>query len=345
MNQNQQLPFISLIIPVYNGGETFQRCLEGVQATTYSHWECLVVDDGSTDQSRELARRSGARVMSSPAPRSGPAMARNVAAEVAQGAILFFIDADVLLQPETVGQMAAIFEAQPQVAACFGSYDDAPSEANFLSQYKNLMHHYVHQRANEDASTFWTGCGAIRREVFLAMGGFSSNYARPSIEDIELGYRLRAQGYRIRLDKQLQVKHLKRWTVRSLLLSDIRDRAIPWTRLLLEESELLNDLNLETTQRVSVVAAFIGIIGTLISPFHRRAIMLVALSITLLLTLNSSFYRFLADKKGLRFMVQALPWHWLYFTYSGLCFGFIWLSSKIKNIYKNHSGKTSTRQR
>ena len=112
-----------------------------------------------------------------------------------------------------MGRIAAAFQASPNLAALFGSYDDEPFESNFLSQYKNLFHHYVHQTAKVDASTFWSGCGAIRREVFLAIGGFEENYRRPTIEDIELGYRLKKTGHRIRLLKELQVKHLKRWEI------------------------------------------------------------------------------------------------------------------------------------
>ena len=122
----------------------------------------------------------------------------------------------------------------PGLAAAIGSYDDAPGETNFLSQYKNLLHHYVHQTGNPEASTFWGACGAIRREVFLTMGGFNEEYSRPCIEDIELGYRLKRAGFTIRLEKELQIKHLKRWDIVSLVKTDFFSRALPWTALILE---------------------------------------------------------------------------------------------------------------
>ena len=68
---------------------------------------------------------------------------------------------------------------------------------NFVSQYKNLFHHFVHQDASGTATSFWAGCGAIRRDIFLRLGGFNTAYKRPSIEDIELGYRLTRAGHRI----------------------------------------------------------------------------------------------------------------------------------------------------
>ena len=69
----------------------------------------------------------------------------------------------------------------PDMVALFGSYDDEPAETNLLSQYKNLLHHYVHQTSQEDAFSFWTGCGAIRRDIFMEMGGFNETYLLPSI--------------------------------------------------------------------------------------------------------------------------------------------------------------------
>ena len=78
----------------------------------------------------------------------------------------------------------------------------------------------------------------------LALGGFDEGYRQPSIEDIELGYRLKQAGHRIRLCKALQVKHLKRWSVVSLLKSDFFDRALPWTELILRDRRVINDLNL-----------------------------------------------------------------------------------------------------
>jgi glycosyltransferase involved in cell wall biosynthesis len=313
---------ISVIIPVYNGGAGFERCLEALAATTGAQWECIVVDDGSTDGSAALAGRFGAEVLHSPRPRMGPAAARNLGAQAARGDVLFFIDADVLVQPHTVAQVAQVMNEQPEIAACFGSYDATPAAPNFLSQYRNLLHHYVHQTGSEEATTFWSGCGAIRRSVFLEMGGFNVKaYPRPSIEDIELGYRLVAAGQRIQLVKSLQVTHLKRWTVKNILTTDIRDRALPWTRLLLRQGALVNDLNLQTGQRVSVALAMLSaffVFAAVITPLALLPWLFVSLA---LCWLNRRFYLFLMQQRGLGFVVCVLPWHWLYFVYSGVCFG------------------------
>jgi glycosyltransferase involved in cell wall biosynthesis len=248
-------PFLSVIVPVHNDPERLRACLASLAAAGAARYEVIVVDDASTDATRATAGEMGVPLICLE-DRVGPASARNRGAERAAGQYLLFIDADISVRPDTLEQVAAAFTADPALDALFGSYDTAPAELNLLSQYKNLFHHFVHQSGREDASTFWSGCGAIRRALFLEMGGFSAGYGRPSIEDIELGARLRGAGRRIALRKDIQVTHLKRWTFWGILRSDVWDRGVPWTRLLLRERSLPNDLNLRLSQRVSALFAW-----------------------------------------------------------------------------------------
>ena len=313
---------VSVIIPVYNGGDQLRRCLHAVQETHYQPYELIVVDDGSTDGSAAIATAAGARVIVGQPARSGPAHARNQGAAEARGELLFFVDADVMIRPGTIGHAVATMQAHPELAACFGSYDDTPSETNFLSQYRNLLHHYVHQISKREASTFWSGCGMIRRELFLQMGGFRTlTPGRPSIEDVELGYRLRAAGHDIYLEKLLLASHMKRWTLWNMLVTDVRDRAWPWTRLIVQAGSLPNDLNLQTSQRLSTAVAFLLLFALLllpIRPFIGGAFLLIGLP--LLIILNRGFYQFLRERQGGLFTVRAVFFHWLYFLYSGATF-------------------------
>lgn len=315
---------LSVIIPVCNGGDRFRRCLQHLAASDPAPEEVIVVSDGDSDGSWRVAEQFGARVMRIPTP-EGPARARNLGAFTAKGDILFFFDADIAIQEDTVGRISDAFQASPDLVALFGSYDDEPFESNFLSQYKNLFHHYVHQTAKVEASTFWSGCGAIRREIFLAMGGFEENYRRPSIEDIELGYRLRKAGHRIRLLKDLQVKHLKRWEVLSLLKADFKYRALPWTDLILKEGKFIDDLNTTLSCRLSVICTFL-LLASLMGAFWMPWLLIFTLVCMIgLLLLNQDLYRFFCKKRGLGFAVKTIPWHWAYFFYSGIAFasGFI----------------------
>src|SRR5262249_14448614 len=153
-----------------------------------------------------------------------------------------FLDADVCVHADTLARIERHFSEHPEVAAIMGSYDDRPASAGVVSQFKNLFHHYVHQHSRTDAGTFWAGCGAVRAAAFTAVGGFDETYTRPCIEDIELGIRLRRQGQRIELDHDVQVTHLKRWTLGNLVTTDVRDRALPWLLLMWRDRTLPNDL-------------------------------------------------------------------------------------------------------
>jgi len=265
---------VSVVVPVFNGGKDFDRCLGAVFRTDWPAFECIVVDDASSDKlTAEIARRHGAHLVCME-QRCGPAVARNTGVSKARGEIIFFTDADVLLHPDAMGRAVTALESDPDLAAVFGSYDDTPGHGSFLSRYRNLYHHWNHQVGNEEASTFWTGCGAIRREVFLEMGGFSSNYTRPSIEDIELGYRLREAGYRIRLLKTMLGTHLKQWKFRDMLLTDVFRRGVPWTELLLRYRSAPADLNLNLRARAATVSAALLLVIMLLLPLasHVKAI-------------------------------------------------------------------------
>jgi glycosyltransferase involved in cell wall biosynthesis len=311
-------PFFSIIIPVYNGAATLAACLESVYASDFTDWELIVVDDGSTDQSADIARLYGALLLSNNG-RWGPAAARNLGAGAARGRYLFFTDADCRLRRNTLSHAAAVLQSEPALDALFGSYDDQPAAPNFLSQYKNLFHHYIHQNSRPVATTFWTGCGAMSRATFLALGGFdAARYPRASIEDIELGYRLTQAGGLIRLAKNVQAQHLKQWTFTGLLLTDIRDRAIPWARLLRRLPHRPADLNLQTHHRLSVIALW-GLLLSVASGRKKGP----RLPRTLLLTggllwLNRDLYRFFYRRRGVWFTARAILWHWFYYGYGSL---------------------------
>lgn len=250
---------ISVVVPVHNGGADLEACLAAIARSSWPVHEIVVVDDGSTD---------GAvmRLSEPPAVRSfrldtrhGPAFARNAGAARAEGEILLFVDADVAIHPDAIAIASRRLAEDPELAAVFGSYDNHPVHTGFVSRYRNLYHHWVHQCGNTDSASFWSGFGAIRRAVFTELGGFDPAYIRPSIEDIELGTRLNRAGYRVRLEKNMFCTHLKRWTLPNVFRTDLFSRGIPWFRLLLKERGAPRDLNLKLNSRLATL--FAGLLG------------------------------------------------------------------------------------
>ena len=320
---------ISVIVPVHNGALVLPRCLESLSRSEYSAFEVIVVDDCSTDTTPQIVERYGARYLRTP-QNSGPGEARNLGARHAHGDILVFVDADVILPPQGLCLIGKDFRGDAELDAVFGSYDDEPAWTGFISQYKNLMHHYVHQISKEYASTFWSGCGAVRKSVFEEFGGFDAEtYTLPSIEDIAFGITLARNGRRILMDKRLTVKHLKRWTLRSMVRVDIWQRAVPWTRLVLVTRYLPNDLNLGKRSRLSSLLV-LSLVGALLLSLYailasRDSVIYLSLAaigliVLALLALNRKFYRFFLAKRGLWFAARAVVAHWFYYLYSGVTF-------------------------
>lgn len=311
---------VSIIVPVHRAGRLFQQCLEALLNTTPAPQEIIIVPDGESDFEWEKIRDLGVVVLNPTLSPKGPAHARNRGAAAATSDILFFTDADVIVPSDTIQQINTQFAAHPGYDALIGSYDDQPGQQNFLSQYRNLLHHYVHQISSFDASTFWGACGAIRRSAFHEIGGFDERFAKPSIEDIELGYRLRRSGRMIMLCKTLQVKHLKYWNARSIIHTDFFQRALPWTRLILQEKVFHNDLNLRYSHRISVGLVFILAASLIGSVFLPQILIFSVLIALILFSLNRDVYSFFLRKRGWFFLLQVVPWHWIYYSYSGLAF-------------------------
>jgi glycosyltransferase involved in cell wall biosynthesis len=310
------------VIPVHNGGRDFERCLRRLRDSFQAEYELIVVDDGSTDGSGALAAAYGAVVVRNPTPQ-GPASARNTGATTASAPLIFFLDADVAVHPETLRRVVARFDADPGLAALFGSYDDAPTAPGLVSQFRNLLHHYVHQQGTfvaeaRPARTFWTGCGAIRRQVFRDFGGFDRQlYRRPAIEDIELGYRLTRAGCRIVLARDVLATHMKRWTLHGVIRTDIFQRGVPWMLLMKRTRISETDLNVRQDQKLCVVVAGVMTLaaaGALAVPGLLGAF---AAGLALIVGLNADFYRFLAQRRGWGFALSALPLHYLYYCCCG----------------------------
>jgi glycosyltransferase involved in cell wall biosynthesis len=311
-------PRLTLIVPFHKGLPFLQQTLSAI-VPLHPGDELIIAADGAVDDCRPLAAAHGARVVEIEGPR-GPAVARNIAATVAMGDVLVFIDADVVASTDHVERLAQIFASDPTLGAVFGAYDEAPGAPGFVSQYKNLAHSFIHQKSGGPAKTFWAGFGAVRRSFYVAVGGFDERFERPSIEDIDLGYRLTGAGYRILLDPSLAVCHLKRWTLPSMIRSDVLDRGIPWTQLILRYGQFGGDLNVKNSYRVCVVVAYLGLAALALGLLDARFLWGIPSALAVLAYLGRDYYSFFLEKRGIGFVLRVFPLHVLYHLYNGLSF-------------------------
>jgi glycosyltransferase involved in cell wall biosynthesis len=310
----------TVVVPVYNDRSNLSRCLAALAESTYDHFDVLVVDDGSTEAIKPLVDRFGYRYFRIDGP-GGPARARNRGVEQVETEYVIFIDADVCVHPDAIERFMNDFTADPDLAAVIGTYDDAPAEPDFLSQYRNMFHHYTHCHSAGQVTTFWSGCGAMRRDVFLRHGGFDEQrYRCPAIEDIELGTWVSAGGGRILLDRTIQCKHLKHWSFSKVVKTDICQRGVPWIDLMLRSGKAVKTLNVTWSQRLSVGLVFAA--GTFVAAavWWPRALIGAAAAAIAVTLMNLRLYRFFASRRGLRFTAKSLLLHWLYFGCCGVSF-------------------------
>jgi GT2 family glycosyltransferase len=266
-------PRIGVIVPATDGPPTLARCVEAIRNSSDPPEEVIVVTEPAG---------------------AGPAAARNAGAKRATGDILVFVDADIIVHRDALGRIRETFGRDPSLNALFGSYDDEPGAIGAVSGFRNLLHHHVHQQAGGPAETFWAGLGAIRRQAFFEVGGFDqSRFSQASIEDVELGMRLVANGARIRLDPEIQGTHLKRWTLLGMLHTDFARRGVPWVALLLRSRTVPRHLNLGWTHRLSAVASLLALFAVV----RRRPRLLVGAALALV-GLNRSLYVLVLRRLG-----------------------------------------------
>jgi GT2 family glycosyltransferase len=316
---------LSVIVPFHKDLARLRPCLEAIRAAGSALpaeavlAEIIVAADGVIESPEAVAQQNGARVLSIAGPK-GPAVARTRAAEQASGELLVFIDSDVVVRRDALARLAALFQNDPAIGAAFGAYDEEPPDKGFFSQCKNLAHSFIHQRSNRDATTFWAGLGAVRAPVFAAVGGFDPRFAHPSVEDIDLGYRIRAAGFRIVLEPAIQGTHLKRWTFWSSIVTDIRDRGVPWTQLLNRYRSMRNDLNVTHKYRLAVVMAYALVLALLAAPWRPPLLLAAAALLAGLWMIDRPYYRFFANRRGLPFALAWFPFHIIHHLCNGLSF-------------------------
>jgi GT2 family glycosyltransferase len=255
-------------VPATDSPPTLSACLKGIESADEPPEELIVV------------RKGGA-----------PSSARNAGAQNASGDILVFVDADVVPHPDAFARIRRAFDDDEHLIGLFGSYDDSPAAPGTVSVFRNLLHHHVHQSSAGPATSFWTGLGAVRRDAFLAVGGFDPD--QRWLEDVDLGIRLSARGARIVLDPTVQGTHLKHWSLGEMVRTDFARRGIPWIDLMLRHKGTSTELNLAWRHRASAAVSVVAAVSAL-----RRKPRIAVSAFAALVVLNAPFYRLLLQRRG-----------------------------------------------
>ncbi len=280
-------PVLTAVVPATDRPPTLERCTTALAAGERPPDQLIVQESPEA---------------------TGPAAARNLGAARSAADILVFVDSDVEVHPDALARIERHFDAEPGLAAVFGAYDDRPAARGLTSRFRNLLHHHVHTTSAGAAETFWAGLGAVRRDAFEAVGGFDEErFPLASVEDIELGLRLRGGGGRIVLDPEIRGRHLKAWTPLSMVSTDFWRRGVPWTRLLLRHGGAGRALNLGRRHRASAAASVL-----LVAALALRRPRLALTTLLGTIALNRTFYALLARRGGPKLLVAGIGLHQLH---------------------------------
>jgi hypothetical protein len=229
----------------------------------------------------------------------------------------------VCIYPDTLTQFALALSREPEVSAVFGSFDTRSEAGGLTGQYRNLLAHYYHQQNAGPADTFWSSCGAIRREAFVEAGMFNEwHFPRRQIEDFELGHRIHRRGRQIVLHPEIRVTHLKNRTLREMISADLYDRAVPWMRLFggrPTTGRRRNARQRALKKRNTVLtwlALGLALGGTLA---HRPFLLLgTGIAVAFVLLNNRAQYRFFARERGIVFALASVPFDFLSYVVHGV---------------------------
>jgi glycosyltransferase involved in cell wall biosynthesis len=322
---------LSVVVSVRNGASTLGEALAAIRSSDLPResYEVIVVDDASRDGSVAIAARYADTVVRLSGRQSGPAYARNRGAELAGGAVLAFVDGDVIVRRDTLQRMLQMLDERLDIDAVSASHADSSGAQNFVSQYWNLLLRFGEQRHSARCAQFATGCGAVRRKAFFSAGMYDEwRFATACLESVELGERLLGTGHGVLLSSELKVTHLKRWDLGSVFQevwfrSRLLARSLGYSRMsTAAPSDVVFTLSRALTPAVALLATLMLAAAFVPTP-HTGAKGGVAL-LVLLLT-NLPVHRFYASARGLGFALLSAPLHTVVQIVSGLalCAGWI----------------------
>jgi glycosyltransferase involved in cell wall biosynthesis len=196
---------LSIIIPSFNAEKTLGPLLGSIGRSDFKDYEVIVVDDCSSDNTEAVFKCYPVKSIKLPV-NSGSAAARNKGAELAQGDILVFFDADIEIEPDTLGKIAGSFEKNPDIKVLVGTYSDEPVNKGDFPRFKALWFASLFDSKAVYTDSLEGFCTAIHKEVFKEVGGFNPFFKNSSAEDYELGCRLRRK-YKIHFAADIKVRH------------------------------------------------------------------------------------------------------------------------------------------
>jgi GT2 family glycosyltransferase len=210
----ERLPRVSVVVCTYDGGRTLDQCLRSLQALDYPDYEVIVVDDGSTDDTRAILQRFP-DVRAIHQPNCGLSVARNVGWNAANGAIVAYTDSDCFADPDWLTHL--VYQLERSSAAAVGGPNLTPEDGRLAACVAASPGQPTHILESDQVAEHIPGCNmAFRREALLAINGFDPVY-RKAGDDVDVCWRLQQAGLWISFAPGAFVWHHRRHTARAYL--------------------------------------------------------------------------------------------------------------------------------
>lgn len=285
---------------MYNSQETIGKCLDSIYNSDYprNKYEVIVVDDGSTDNSANLAGTYPCKLIKLN-KNGGPAAARNLGTKKSKGNILVFVDSDVAIGKKFLRSTIDCFN---EGVASLTAMNLKKTSSNFTTNFSNLLDHFTFLKSPQYVILPCTSYFAIKTEVFREIGMFNEKYKKPYVEDLELGLRLVKKGYKIYLNKQLKFEHMKK----HIFLGFLKNRFL---RSFYRIKCLLKEKNIKTTSShypSNILLLFLLLFFTGLGSLLNKAFFLLCFVLIILFFLNNfEFLKFLKEEKGIIFSIAS----------------------------------------
>lgn len=207
-------PRVSVVVCSYNGGATLEECLYSLSALDYPDYEVILVDDGSTDETPEIAARFPAvRVLRQ--ANQGLSAARNAGLYAATGEIVAYTDSDCFVDRAWLSHL--VYQLERSGAAAAGGPNLTPEDGRRAACVAASPGQPVHVLESDQVAEHIPGCNmAFRREVLLGINGFDVQF-RKAGDDVDICWRLQQAGHWITFAPGACVWHHRRQTPRAYL--------------------------------------------------------------------------------------------------------------------------------
>lgn len=296
---------ISIVIPARNSERTIKRCVESIFNSDYSDYEVIVVDDSSSDRTREIAQRFDCKIINLE-KRVGAGKARNIGVDNSVGDIIAFTDSDCVVRKNWLSRIDKILNKKKGFSATTSSYCGYMKN-RFISKfnfYEILFREKEHEGEIDDART---SSFAVKRKDFFEIRGFPEYYKNAGNEDMEIAQRLILAGKKVYHDPQNGVKHFFNERLSEYMEQQLRFAyTITMSALSNRNIATMKSKYRQEKVRMQLILTILFIIYIIRSFFMPENLIIAATTIMVIFFLNRKFLRMTAEKEGFLFTAKSL---------------------------------------